>query len=372
MGPLQEIKVIELEGLAPVPFCGMMLADFGARVLVVKRPGLYMADFMEKNPLYRGKLGIKMDLKDQGQKEIFVRMIRSCDVLLDPYRPGVMERLGLGPEALLNENPRLVYARVTGYGQTGPYKSLAGHDINYLALAGALSLFQRPGERPLPPMNILADFAGGGLMAAFGVALALFERERSGRGQVIDISMTDSVNYLITFVYGLYYNGLMTGAHGTNRLDGGAPYYQVYETKDGRFISVGAIEPQFYHELLKALELDPDKLPHQEDVEAWQVIKAELARVFKGRTRDEWWELFKDRDACVAPVLELWEVGSDPHHKKRERLKEDSIPQPNPAPIFSRTPGRAGDITPTKKEELEKFLADLGLDLKDIQALLEL
>ncbi|RLB14710.1 MAG: CoA transferase, partial [Deltaproteobacteria bacterium] len=302
-----------MAGLAPSPYCGMILADFGAHVVVVDRPTEgtpEIPNLMAKNPFARGKCSVRINLKTKEGVEVVKKMIQNYDVLIEPYRPGVMESLSLGPEEAMKINPRLIYARLTGWGQCGPYASMAGHDIDYIALSGALSLFRRKGEKPLPPCNILGDFAGGGMLCAMGILLALIERSRSGKGQVIDAAMLDGAANLSTFFYGLLGNGLMTLDIGTNVLDSGAPYYQTYETADGKFVAVGAIEARFYEKLLQGLGLDPSTLPDQNDTKRWPEMTQRFAGVFKTKTRDEWMKIFEGTDACVAPVLELDEVNA--------------------------------------------------------------
>jgi len=332
---LKEIKVIEMEGLAPGPFCGMVLADFGAEVTLVKRPNLETYEKMAYNPLHRNKKTLSLDLKAEQDRETFLNLLKDSDVLIDPFRPGVMERLGLGPKEASKYNPRLIYVRLTGYGQTGPLREKAGHDINYLALSGVLSLFIGEGKKPVPPLNLLADFAGGGFMAAFGTLLALLEREKTKKGVVVDVSMTEGVNYIATFVYGLFFNGLLQRPIGSNRLDGGAPYYQVYETKDARFMAVGAIEEKFYEALLRGLGLKQEDLPSKEDQDSWPLIKEEFKKRFMEKTQGEWVEIFQKLDACVTPVLSIQETLNFPHHLARERFLWQGIPQPAPAPKFS-------------------------------------
>ena len=371
--PLDGIKVIEMAGLAPSPYCGMILADFGADVVVVDRLTKGMPEIpnmMPKNPFDRGKRSVRVNLKTEAGISIIQKMIQSADVLLEPYRPGVMESLGVGPEEALALNPKLIYARLTGWGQSGPYASMAGHDINYIAVSGALSLFRREGEKPLPPCNLLGDFAGGGMLCALGIVLALVERSRSGKGQVVDAAMVDGASSLSTLFYGMLANHLMTLRIGTNALDSGAPYYQVYETKDGGFMGVGAIEGPFYKELLKGLGEDPSTLPAQNDMSKWPEMKARFAEIFKSKTRDEWTAVFEGKDACVAPVLDLNEVDHHPHNRERELLiTVDGVSQPGPAPRLSRTPGAVeGPGTPRGSESVE-ILKELGYADSDIEAL---
>ena len=364
MRPLDDIKVIEMAGLAPSPYCGMLLSDFGADVTIVDRLTKGTPEIpyiMKKSPFDRGKKSMRVNLKSESGIKILNRMIEMADVLVEPYRPGVMESLGLGPDDALELNPGLVYARLTGWGQTGEFASMAGHDINYIALSGALSLFRRKGERPLPPANLLGDFAGGGMLCAMGILLALFERSRSGKGQIVDSAMLDGAANLSVMFHGLLAHNLMSLDIGTNPLDGGAPFYQVYETADGQFMSVGAIEQRFYAELLAGLELDPGTLPHQFDMGKWPEMIERFAEVFKTKTRDQWTAIFQGKDACVAPVLNLDEVGEHPHNKERGVIVDvDGVPQPAPAPKLSRTPGKASKAKGPKGANTEEILLELG------------
>jgi alpha-methylacyl-CoA racemase len=364
MKPLDGIRVIEMAGLAPSPYCGMILADFGADVVIVDRPTKGMPEIpnvMERNPSDRGKRSIRINLKTTEGLGILRRMIQGADVLIEPYRPGVMEGLGLGPLEALAQNPKLVYARLTGWGQDGPYARLAGHDINYIALSGALSLFRRKGERPLPPCNLLGDFAGGGMLCSLGILLALFEREKSGKGQIVDAAMVDGATHLLTYVLGLLAHGLMTPDIGTNMLDGGAPYYQTYETADGKFMAVGAIEARFYDLLVEGLGLDPSSLPPQNDQSRWPELTARFAEVFRTRTRDDWTAIFEGKDACVAPVLELHEVSVHAHNRVRGLITTlDGISQPAPAPRLSRTPGQVTRGGNPRGTETREILEGLG------------
>jgi alpha-methylacyl-CoA racemase len=372
MRPLDGINVIEMAGLAPSPYCGMLLSDFGADVIIVDRLSKGAPEIpyiMKKNPFDRGKRSMRVDLKSEDGIEIVNRMIQEADVLLEPYRPGVMESLGLGPEEALILNPKLIYARLTGWGQTGSYASMAGHDINYIALSGALSLFKRKGERPLPPANLLGDFAGGGMLCAMGILLALFERTRSGKGQVIDSAMVDGAANMSVMFHGLLAHNLMSLDIGTNPLDGGAPFYQTYETADGQFMSVGAIEQRFYAELLKGLEVDPETLPHQFDMAKWPEMIERFSEVFITRTRDQWTDIFEGKDACVAPVLNLDEVAEHPHNKEREIIIDlDGVPQPAPAPRLSRTPGKAHEAKGARGANTEEILLNLGYSDSQVQA----
>ena len=375
MRPLDGIKVVEMAGLAPSPYCGMLLADFGAHVVIVDRLSKgapEIPNIMEKNPFDRGKRSMRVNLKSDQGIEILKKMIEDADVLVEPYRPGVMESLQLGPDEALSLNPKLIYARLTGWGQDGPYAGMAGHDIDYIALSGALSLFRRKGERPLPPCNLLGDFAGGGMLCAMGILLALIERNRSGKGQVVDAAMLDGAASFTTLFYGMLAHNLMTLDIGTNVLDGGAPFYQTYETSDGRFMAVGAIEGRFYSELLKGLGLDPSSLPHQLDMPRWPEMIERFGEVFKTRTRDEWEAVFKGKDACVAPVLELDEVDQHPHNRERGLMIDiEDVPQPAPAPRLSRTPGRATQAWGRRGANTEEILMELGYSGEQIKKLFD-
>ncbi|MFQ5352675.1 MAG: CaiB/BaiF CoA transferase family protein, partial [Candidatus Binatia bacterium] len=293
MGPLDGIRVIEMAGLAPVPYAGMILADFGAEVIRVDRSPTAGGGFdPSRDYLARGKRSIGVNMKDPRGVETLLRLVETSDVLIEPFRPGVMEKLGAGPEVVMSRNPRLVYARLTGWGQKGPYSSMAGHDINYIALSGALSLIGRKGEKPLPPVNLVGDFAGGGMLCALGITLALFERTRSGEGQIIDAAMVDGAAHLTSFLFGFRAAGLWSGERGTNLLDTGAPFYDTYETADGLFMSVGAIEPQFYAVLLDKLGLNADDMPHQHDHASWPQTAAKFTDIFRSKTRDQWEAIF--------------------------------------------------------------------------------
>ncbi len=371
MKPLDGIRVIEMAGLAPSPYCGMLLSDFGANVVIVDRLTKGAPEIpytMKKSPFDRGKRSMRVNLKSKEGIDIVRRMIQKSDVLVEPYRPGVMESLGLGPDDALSLNPELIYARLTGWGQTGSYAPMAGHDINYIALSGALSLFRRKGERPLPPANLLGDFAGGGMLCTMGILLALFERTRSGKGQVIDSAMVDGAANLSVMFHGLLAHNFLSLDIGTNPLNSGAPFYQVYETADGEFMSVGAIEQRFYAELLKGLELDPKTLPHQFDMAQWPSMIDRFNDVFKTKTRDEWAAIFEGKDACVAPVLNLNEVDSHPHNRERNLIIDlDGVSQPAPAPRLSRTPGEAQIAKGPKGANTKDVLWELGYSDSQIQ-----
>ena len=373
MMPLKGIRVVELAGLAPVPYCGMILADFGASVVRVDRlrPGFLPS--RPDDPLGRGKKSIRVDLKKPEAAEIVLRLAEQADVLIEPFRPGAMERLGLGPDVLMGSNPRLVFARLTGFGQSGPYAKMAGHDINYVAVSGALSLSGRAGQPPSPPANLLADFAGGGMLCAMGILLALFERERSGQGQVIDAAMVDGAASFTAALHYLRHVGMWQDGHGTNWFDTGAPWYDVYETQDGKYVAVGALEPQFFSALLAGLEIDPSTLAHPMDSSGWPAMREMFTKVFLGKTQEQWSAIFDGTDACVTPVLGLGDMGEHAHVKARGMLLRGptGIPQPAPAPRLSRTPGTADGQAPQDGEHTREVLGDLGYGEEQITGWME-
>lgn len=375
-GPLEGLRVIELVGLGPGPFCGMLLADMGADVLRVDRLADARASDRSKpatNAMNRGKRSIGLDLKHADGLAALLRLVEAADAMFEVFRPGVAERLGLGPDACLARNRRLVYGRLTGWGQEGPYAPRAGHDIDYLALAGALEPLGRAGEKPTPPINVLADFAGGGLMLAYGIACAIWERDRvggSGRGQVIDAAMVDGSALLMTPFFGGRASGGW-GPRGTNFIDTGAPFYDTYETADGRYVAIGAIEPQFYAQLLERLGLagDPD-FEQPLDSSRWPVQRERFTELFKSRTRDDWCGLLEDVDACFAPVLDPVEAPGHPHNRARHSfLDVRGVPQPAPAPRFSRTPVEVPSPPQHAGEATEKTLGGWGFAPEDVAKL---
>jgi alpha-methylacyl-CoA racemase len=373
-GPLAGVRVLEFAGMGPGPFAVMMLADMGAEVVRVDRlstartaaqspASSASASSASASPVHRGRRSVAMDLKIPAAVAAILRMVASADVLVEGFRPGTMERLGLGPDTCARVNPRLIYARVTGWGQDGPYAGLAGHDINYIAVAGALDPIGRAGGPPVPPLNLLGDYGGGGMLAAFGVACALLEARQSGTGQVIDAAMTDGAALLTTALHGMRAAGTWHDARGTNRLDSGAHFYDVYETADGRYVSVGSIEPQFYAELRRVLGLTDPKWDRQDDRAAWPALKQELAAIFRTRTREEWCRAFADAkaDACFAPVLSPGEAPADPHNSARQTfLTSDGVTFPAPAPRLSRTPAVAGGPPPAPGQDTAGVLRDWG------------
>ncbi len=365
-GPLRDVRVLELAGIGPGPFCGMLLADMGADVVRAERAewaGLGTGDLSPRfDVTNRNKRSIALDFKSPQDVRIVLSLAERADILIDPFRPGVTERLGLGPADCQARNPRLVYGRMTGWGQDGPLAARAGHDLNYIALSGALgSIGDRDGT-PAIPLNLVGDYGGGALYLAFGLLAALHESRRSGQGQVVDAAMTDGAASLMSIFYGLRQAGAWPGARGDNMLDGGAPYYQVYETADGQYVSVGAIEARFYAELLAGLGLDPATLPQQNDRSQWPAMRARFAAIFRARSRAEWVETLQHRDCCFAPVLSLDEAPHHPHNVARGTFQTlDGVVQPGPAPRFSRTPGALRRHAPERGEDGEAILRDWGL-----------
>jgi len=353
----------------------MLLADMGAEVIRVDRAdkvGWGDPADPPKDVLARGRRSVGVDLKSPDGVETVLRMLERSDVLIEGFRPGVMERLGLGPDTCLARNPRVVYGRMTGWGQQGPLASAAGHDINYIALAGALDPIGRAGEPPLPPLNLVGDFGGGGMLLAFGIATALVERSRSGRGQVVDAAMVDGAALLMSMMWGMRAMGVWNDGRGTNLLDTGAHFYEVYETKDGKFVSIGSIEPQFYALLVRHAGLEGEDLPRQMDRHAWAGMKQRLARIFKTRTRAEWCEIMEGSDVCFAPVLGMAEAPEHPHIKARGTFVERfGVVQPGPAPRFDRTPAELSLPPAFPGQHTDAVLADLGFDGNDIARLRE-
>jgi alpha-methylacyl-CoA racemase len=336
-GPLQGVRVVEVASIGPGPFAAMMLADMGAEMIRLERGGSAGLGSGAWNLTNRGRPSVAVDLKQPEAVELTLALCEQADALIEGFRPGVMERLGLGPEVVLTRSPRLVYGRMTGYGQDGPMSSVAGHDINYISIAGALGAIARRGERPLFPLNLVGDYGGGGMLLAFGVVCGILEARSSGQGQVVDAAMVEGSAVLTTIFHAMRATGMWTDEPGTNLLDSGAHFYEVYETADGGHIAVGALEPQFYAELLSILELNPAEYP-QFDRDRWPEFKQRFAEVFKGKTRAEWAALLEHREACATPVLGLAEAPSHPHNVERNVFVEvDGVTQPAPAPRFSRT-----------------------------------
>jgi alpha-methylacyl-CoA racemase len=376
-GPLKGYRIIELAGIGPGPFAGMMLADMGAEVLRIDRSQAVRDGGSRRSAdvLGRGRRSAAVDLKRPEGREAVLRLVEKADALIEGFRPGVTERLGLGPADCLARNPKLVYGRMTGWGQTGPYASSAGHDINYVALSGTLAMIGRKGEPPLPPLNLVGDFGGGGMILAFGIVCGILEASRSGQGQVIDAAMVDGAALLAAMVYGLESTGSWRFERGTNVLDGGTWYYNVYETADGGYISLGSIEPQFYDELLRLTGLADNvdakgPLPGQNDRSSWPAMKERVAELVKTRTRAEWCELLEGSDACFAPVLEPDEAPKHPHNVERGTFGEYAgVVQPMPAPRFSRTPAEIASPPPRAGQHTDEALSDWGFSGVEIAEL---
>jgi alpha-methylacyl-CoA racemase len=359
MGPLTGIKVLEFEAIGPGPFCGMMLSDMGADVLLVERPqdpGLGVGRARWTDVMSRGRRSVTLDLKTPEGVQAAIELASKADALIEGFRPGVMERIGLGPDVLLKSNPKLVYGRMTGWGQEGPLAQRAGHDINYIALTGALHAIGRAGEAPVPPLNLVGDFGGGGMLLAFGIACGLLEAKSSGKGQVVDAAMVDGASTLAAMFFGMMAAKRWNETRGDNVLDTGAPWYDTYETADAKYVAIGSIEAKFYAELLERLGLAGEALPAQHDRAGWPVLRARFAEVFRSRSRDEWVKVFEGSDACFAPVLTFSEARSDPHN----------VEQPGPAPRFSRTPGKIRGGPPERGQFGREALADWGYSAAQI------
>jgi alpha-methylacyl-CoA racemase len=362
-GPLSGLKVVELAGLAPGPFATMILADLGADVVRVDRatPGEDVIG-LQTDPLARGRRSVGINTKTPEGVELVLKLCDTADVLIEGFRPGVAERIGLGPDVVHARNPRLVYGRMTGWGQDGPLASAAGHDINYIGIAGALEPIGRAGERPVPPLNLVGDFGGGGLLLAMGILAALHERTTSGQGQVVDASMVDGAALLTTSLHGMAAAGLWGGGRGDNMLDGGAPFYDTYETADGKYVAVGAIEMRFWGDLVKVLELDPDSLPLHIDKTQWPRLREILAAAIGKYTREDLVARAEGTDACLTPVLAPGEAASHPHNAARGTFVEiGGMVQPAPAPRFGRTPPETPEAPHAKGSDTEAVLAELGV-----------
>lgn len=377
MGPLAGLRVIEVAGMGPGPFCGMMLGDMGAEIIRIDRPGTSEAQ-QQVDPLCRNRRSVVLDLKSPQGVAVLLRLVERADALYEGFRPGVAERLGFGPEACLGRNARLVYGRVTGWGQDGPLANVAGHDINYIALAGALVGIGRPGDKPAIPLNLVGDFGGGGMLLAFGMVCALLEAQRSGKGQVIDAAMIDGTNALMATFHGFRALGLYDDRPGTHFLGGAAHFYDTYETRDGKYVSIGSLEPKFYELLIEKAGLDRARFaacgfslePGAMQPEQWPALKAELAAVFRSRTRAEWCELLEGSDACFAPVLTGAEASRHPHHQARRSFVEvGGVLQHAPAPRFSRTPAADPAPPPRPGADTDQVLGEAQFSAAEIAAL---
>ncbi|MEW6187698.1 MAG: CaiB/BaiF CoA-transferase family protein [Thermodesulfobacteriota bacterium] len=370
MGPLKGVRVIEVGGIGPGPFCAMMLSDMGADIIRVERRGEPLLFEPKHNVLHRGRPSIGVDLKKSAGIELLLRLVEKADALQEGYRPGVMEKLGLGPEVCLKRNPRLVYGRMTGWGQEGPLSQAAGHDINYIALTGALYSIGRPDQNPVPPLNLVGDFGGGGMLLAFGMACALFETQRSGQGQVIDAAMVDGSAALMAMFYGQRSSGLWTDERASNFLDTGAHYYDTYETSDGKWISIGSIEPQFYALLLKYLDISDPEFQVQQDRTRWPALKKKIAAIFKTKTREQWSDILLGTDVCFGPVLSMGEALEHPHNVARKTFVTiEGVPQPAPAPRFSRTEPEIQGPSRVGEQDAENALLNWGISKSEIERL---
>lgn len=373
MGTLNGVKIVEFGGIGPPPMCAMLLADMGADVLRIDRTqpsGLGFPVAPRFSVMDRSRRSVAINLKQPEGIEATLRLLDRADALIEGFRPGVMERLGLGPEVCLQRNPRLVYGRVTGWGQSGPLAHAAGHDINYIALTGAANAIGRAGQPPTPPLNLLGDFGGGALYLALGIVAALYESQHSGLGQVVDAAMVDGAASLMASIYGFYAAGMINDQRGENLVDSGSHFYDVYETSDGKFISIAAIEAKFYAELLQRLGLENEALPEQMDRQHWPQLSDRLAQLFRTKTRQEWCELLEGTDVCFAPVLSFDEAPQHSHNKTRETFIEvDGVVQPAPAPRFSRTPSEVQRPPAAAGEHTESGLLDWGFAQTEIEQL---
>ncbi|AFT72476.1 CoA-transferase family III family protein 12 [Alloalcanivorax dieselolei B5] len=361
-GPLKGLKIIEMVGIGPGPFCSMMFADMGAEVIRIDRPGRGEPGSARFDVLARGRRSLALDLKKPGAADLVLDLVEQADVLIEGFRPGVMEKMGLGPEVCLRRRPSLVFGRMTGWGQFGPLSSAAGHDLNYIALTGALHGIGRA-DGPPPPLNYVGDFGGGAMMLAFGILAAVYESRASGQGQVVDAAMTDGAALLSAMMYGMKAAGAWRNERSANLLDGAAPYYDTYQCADGKFVAVGAIEPQFYAELLKRAEIDDPEFEAQNDRQRWPSLKTKLTRLFASQPRDYWCERLEGSDACFAPVLDWEEAPQHPHNRARHTfITVDGVVQPAPAPRFSRTPPPAPRAPSARGQDSEAVLSDWGID----------
>jgi alpha-methylacyl-CoA racemase len=373
VGPLSGIKILEFAGIGPGPFAAMMLSDMGADVLRLDRAGAVqdpIPDEPGSDILNRGRRSVALDLKHPEGIATALRLIEGADALLEGFRPGVMERLGLGPDVCFERNPRLVYGRMTGWGQEGPMAHAAGHDINYIALCGSLEPLGRKGEKPTAPLNLVGDFGGGGMLLAFGVACALVERAASGKGQVVDAAMVDGAASLMTMIHGMRQLGFWRDERGTNLLDTGAHFYDTFETADGKYVSIGSIEPQFYAELLEKTGLSGEDLPKQMDREQWPAMKTRMEAIFKSKTREQWCEIMEGSDVCFAPVLSMEEAPRHPHIAARNTFVTVAGKlQPAPSPRFSRTEAEIQRPPPQPGQHTDESLTDWGLDAEEVRKL---
>lgn len=369
MGPLQGIKIIEMAGIGPGPFCGMVLADLGAEIIRVDRASA-AGTGSRQDPANRGKKSIAVDLKSAEGVEVVLKLVETADAIFEGFRPGVMERLGLGPDICAARNKKIVFGRMTGWGQYGPLSQAAGHDINYISITGALAAIGRPDSPPVPPLNLVGDFGGGGMLLALGLVSALLESKSSGKGQVIDAAMTDGSALLMSMFYSMKASGAWNEEVGTNILDGGAHFYDSYECKDGKYISIGSIEPQFYAMLREVAEIKDPIFDNQMSRKEWPEKKEAITKIFLAKTRDEWCDLMEGTDICFAPVLSMWEAPNHPHNVARKTFIElEGLSQPAPAPRFSRTEAEVSSPPSIAGEHTDSILKDLGYDETEISSL---
>lgn len=373
MGPLQGTRLIEVAGIGPGPMAAMMLSDMGADVIRIDRTRPHVLDRVA-DPRFavhnRGRRSVAIDLQKPEGVAALLRLVESADGLMEPFRPGVAERLGFGPDVCIARNPKLVYGRMTGWGQDGPLAKAAGHDINYIAVTGALHAIGRKGDKPVPPLNLVADFGGGGMLLAFGMACGLFEAMKSGRGQIVDAAMVDGTALLFASSFGYHAAGFWRDERGSNLTDTGAPFYEVYETRDGKYVSIGSIEPQFFALLMDKLEIAPSERPAQMDRAAWPALSEKLTAIFKTKTRDEWCRIMEGSDVCFAPVLSIAEVPDHPHAKARNSyIDVEGVTQPAPAPRFARTPPQVRGAACMRGAHTDEILTEAGLSAGEVKDL---
>ena len=369
MGPLKGLKIIEMAGIGPGPFCGMVLADLGVEIIRVDRASA-IGTGSKQDAANRGKKSIAVDLKSEEGVEVVLKLVETADAIFEGFRPGVMERLGLGPDVCLERNERIVFGRMTSWGQEGPLANAAGHDINYISLTGALAAIGRPGSPPVPPLNLIGDFGGGGMLLALGLLAALLESKESKKGQVVDAAMTDGSALLMTMIYSMYSSGMWKTSMGSNLLDGGSHFYDTYECKDGKFISLGSIEPQFYALLCQIAELDESIFGKQMSRDSWPEQKEAIKKIILDKTRDEWCELMEGTDVCFAPVLDMSEAPKHPHNVERKTFIDlEGVTQPAPAPRFSRTEPEVVSSPSVVGEHTDEVLTSIGFSDEDINTL---
>ena len=369
MGPLKGLKIIEMAGIGPGPFCGMVLADLGAEIIRVDRASA-IGTGSKQDAANRGKKSIAVDLKSEEGVEVVLKLVETADAIFEGFRPGVMERLGLGPDVCSKRNERIVFGRMTGWGQEGPLANAAGHDINYISLTGALAAIGRPGSPPVPPLNLIGDFGGGGMLLALGLVAALLESKESKKGQVVDAAMTDGSALLMTMIYTMQSSGMWKTSMGSNLLDGGSHFYDTYECKDGKFISLGSIEPQFYALLCQIAELDESIFGNQMSRDSWPEQKEAIKKIILDKTRDEWCELMEGTDVCFAPVLDMSEAPKHPHNVERKTFIDlEGVTQPAPAPRFSRTEPEVVSSPSVVGEHTDEVLTSIGFSDEDINTL---